>query len=85
MVARILAVLLCGLLLTGQQRPITDAEVRRIHDATLLIDTHNDVPWRMVDGFDIGPRSNHLHTDIPRLKEGGVGAVFFVAYTARWR
>jgi len=35
-----------------------------------------------VDGFDIGPRASSGHTDVPRLREGGVGAVFFAVYVA---
>jgi membrane dipeptidase len=46
----------------------------------ILIDTHNDVPSRVVKGFDIGPRAKDGHTDLPRLREGGVGAVFFSVY-----
>jgi membrane dipeptidase len=46
----------------------------------LLIDTHNDVPMRVVKGFDIGKRAKEGHTDVPRLREGGVGAVFFSVY-----
>ncbi|MEQ1949128.1 MAG: dipeptidase [Bryobacteraceae bacterium] len=67
-------------------RKVTDAEVRRVHRSALLIDTHNDVPNeqkgedRGAPGFDIGPRTNATHTDLPRLREGGVGAVFFVSF-----
>ena len=46
----------------------------------ILIDTHNDVPLRVVKGFDIGQRAIDGHTDLPRLREGGVGAVFFSVY-----
>ena len=66
----------------GQKRTISDAEVQRVHKAALLIDTHNDVPWRVVDGFDIGSNTGTWHTDLPRLKAGRVGGVFFVAYVA---
>jgi len=64
----------------AQTRQITDAEVMRVHRSTLLIDTHNDVPWRVVDGFDIGTKVRSGHTDIARMKEGGVGAQFFAVY-----
>ena len=67
---------------SGQNRTVTDAEVMRIHSSTLLIDTHNDVPSRTVEGFDIGSRTSTGHTDIGRLKEGGVGAQFFAVYVA---
>lgn len=79
---------LSGLLLFGQgrgseaSRAVSEAEVQRVHRAALLIDTHNDVPWRVVDGFDIGSNTAEWHTDLPRLKAGGVGAVFFVSYVS---
>jgi membrane dipeptidase len=69
----------------AQTRTITDEEVIRVHRSTLLIDTHNDVTSRTVEGFDIGPRntSDHpTHTDLVRMKEGGVGAQFFAVYVA---
>ncbi len=78
---RLLLAILCAVLgLSGQTRSVTDAEVMRVHRAVTLIDTHNDTPWRVVEGFDIGSRSNEWHTDLQRLKQGGVGAVFFAVY-----
>jgi len=74
---------LCALLTAGAQtRKVTDAQVARVHRSALLIDTHNDVTSRTVTGWDIGPRSPDGHTDIERLRAGGVGAVFFAAYVA---
>jgi membrane dipeptidase len=64
------------------QRHVSDAEVMRIHRSALLIDTHNDVTSRTVDGFDLGSTGSGGHTDIARLRAGGVGAVFFAAYVA---
>ncbi|HUX68215.1 MAG TPA: dipeptidase [Terriglobales bacterium] len=70
---------------------VSDAEVAAVTRNTLLIDTHNDIPSRTVDGLDIG-LPGHWNgtnnpgvgtmTDIPRLRAGGVGAVFFAAYVA---
>src|SRR5579884_2383669 len=51
-------------------------------DDILLIDTHNDVTSLTVDGFDIAKHNDKGHTDIARLRAGGVGAVFFAAYVA---
>jgi len=69
-----------------QRRPVTDAMVGEVQRSAILIDTHNDLPSHTIDGFDIGtraPEGPHMgHTDIPRLREGGVGAVFFAAYVA---
>src|SRR5579884_314403 len=58
-----------------------DAEVKRITKSAILIDTHNDIPSFTVDGADIGNAPKN-HTDIARLQQGGVGAVFFSVYVA---
>jgi membrane dipeptidase len=79
---RIFALFLAALLLSGQTRTVSDAEVQRVHKAALLIDTHNDVPWRVAEGFDIASKTGEWHTDLTRLKAGGLGGVFFVAYVA---
>src|SRR5436190_4719550 len=79
---RLLLPLVTIMLAGGQTRTITDAEVMRVHRSALLIDTHNDVPSRTVAGFDIGLRASTGHTDLVRLREGGVGAVFFSVYVA---
>ncbi|MBF5045849.1 membrane dipeptidase [Aggregicoccus sp. 17bor-14] len=56
-----------------------------------LVDGHNDLPWQvreregnrlsqldlMADGRKLTPP---LHTDLPRLREGGVGGVFWSVY-----
>ena len=55
--------------------PATEAEVQRVHKAALLIDTHNDVPWKVIDGFDVGSTTGEWHTDLARLKRGGVPRV----------
>lgn len=65
-----------------QKRQVSDAEVKKVHASAILVDTHNDVTSRTVDGFDIGKASPDGHTDIPRLKAGGVGAQFFAVYVA---
>ncbi len=62
--------------------PVTDAEVARVHRSAILIDTHNDLPLRTVRGYDIGTRNERGHTDTARLRQGGVGAVFFAVYVA---
>jgi membrane dipeptidase len=65
------------------QKPelLTDAAVREVHRSAILIDTHNDVPTEMVTyGFDLDKGRDTGHTDVPRLKTGGLGAVFFAVY-----
>jgi membrane dipeptidase len=79
---RALSLLILTASLPGPSLAATDAEVREVHRSALLIDTHNDVPGRTAAGFDIGPRASTGHTDLARLREGGVGAVFFSVYVA---
>lgn len=66
----------------GQPRKFTDADVMKVHRSAILIDTHNDVTSKTVTGFDIGKRASDGHTDLPRLREGGVGGVFFAIFVA---
>jgi membrane dipeptidase len=56
-----------------------DSKVKAITKSAILIDTHNDIPSFTVDGADIG-NSPKNQTDITRLRQGGVGAVFFSVY-----
>lgn len=71
-------VITCAML--AQTRQISDADVMSVHRSALLIDTHNDVPMKTVKGYDIAQPAPRGSTDIPRLKAGNVGAVFFAAY-----
>jgi membrane dipeptidase len=71
----LLSIVLC--VCFAQTRSVTDAEVQRIHHSMLLIDTHNDITSRTVEGYDIGKNKNDSHTNVTSLKEGGVGAQFF--------
>ena len=54
-----------------------------IHRRALVVDTHNDVTSAILDDkFDMGGRATKGHTDIPRLREGGVGGAFLAIYVA---
>lgn len=55
-------------------------DVREIHNSAILIDTHNDVPMKVLKGYDIAMPAPKGSTDLARLKAGGVDAVFFAAY-----
>ncbi len=79
---RLLLILAAVTSLSAQNKTVSDAEVMKVHRSMLLIDTHNDVTSKTVAGFDIGPRAPSGHTDLVRLREGGVGATFFAAYVA---
>lgn len=68
-----------------------EARARRILERSPLIDGHNDLPWALRQGFGNDPHAvdltqdqsanpTTLHTDIPRLRQGGVGAQFWSVY-----
>ena len=59
--------------------PVTQAEVNRITRTAILIDTHDDVPSRTVDGYDIATPNTRGQTDLPRMK-GFLGAEFFAVF-----
>jgi membrane dipeptidase len=71
--------------------PADDAALRRAREVlrtTPLIDGHNDLPWeirqyekapRSVEAYDLRVRTPK-HTDLPRLREGQVGAQFWSVY-----
>lgn len=59
-----------------------------IHDRVLTVDTHADTPLRMIEpGFDMAERHDPKETgskvDYPRMKEGGLDAIFFAAFVAQ--
>ncbi len=67
-----------------------DRRARRLHKEAIVIDTHNDITSPMVDeGFDLGspgddPKAKtKTHTDLRRMKAGGLDAEFFAVYVGR--
>jgi membrane dipeptidase len=65
---------------------LTD-EALQIHREAILIDGHNDLPWQFREKKDLSFKSiditkiqKGLHTDIPRLRQGGMGAQFWSAF-----
>jgi membrane dipeptidase len=57
------------------------SRARELHFSSLVIDTHTDAPQRILfDRFDLAKRDAEGCIDIPRLREGGVGAVFFALW-----
>jgi membrane dipeptidase len=75
-----LALFLSSALFAADSKKI-EKQVTAITKSAILIDTHNDIPSFTVDGADIGA-SPKTQTDITRLHQGGVGAVFFSVYVA---
>lgn len=57
-------------------------EAQRIHSKAIVVDTHNDVTsWMIDEDYDIGTSSvGKYHTDLARMKAGGLTAEFFSVY-----
>jgi len=68
-----------GVLLAGAMKADGVSErARKLHFSSIVVDTHDDTTQRFLDGkFDLGPRSATGSIDIPRMREGNLGAIFF--------
>ncbi len=64
---------------TPRTKPVTDAEVAGITRDAILIDTHDDVTSKTVDGYNIATPNKSGQTDLARMK-GFLGAEFFAVY-----
>lgn len=54
------------------------AQARKLHFPSIVLDTHDDTTERFFAGdFDPGKRNPSGHVDIPRMREGGMNAIFF--------
>ncbi|MEA2562539.1 MAG: rane dipeptidase [Acidobacteriota bacterium] len=71
--------------------PALVARARKLLDEVPLVDGHNDVPWEFRQRVknhlgqldlrsDTGALEKPMHTDIARLRKGGVGAQFWSVY-----
>ncbi|MEU9864640.1 dipeptidase [Streptomyces sp. NPDC047971] len=66
------------------------AEARELLASTPVVDGHNDLPWALrkhaaydLDRLDIAAdQTGVLHTDLARLRAGGVGAQFWSVYVS---
>lgn len=67
----------------GEPVQLTD-EARQLHADALVVDGHNDLPWKLredaggdLSRVDIAINQPTLHTDLPRLKQGGMDVQFW--------
>ena len=84
------ASLIVAMSVTSQARqdPKLLARARELHKQVPLVDGHNDYPWalrqnnveRDLNKLDMRMPQPKVHTDIPRLRAGGVGGQFWSVY-----
>lgn len=57
------------------------SRARQIHFSSFVCDMHADTPQRLFfDRFDLANRDAEGSVDIPRLRAGGIGAIFFALW-----
>lgn len=71
----------------GDEDPTTK-KAHKIHQRVLTLDTHADAPIMMKKpGFDVGKthdtKRDGSQIDFPRMKQGGMDAMFFAVYTSQ--
>lgn len=66
---------------------VVSPQALELHHRSFVFDGHNDLPWeirtkgsRSFDKVDISKPQPQFQTDIPRLKQGGVGAQYWSVY-----
>ncbi len=79
----LLALCLFGLSLmvkSASAQSVSD-KAKNLHTSSIVIDTHDDTTQRLLDpSFDIGTRHADGNIDVPRMREGGLDAIFFSIY-----
>lgn len=74
----------CATLFAGSRlaKPAKADEIseraKKLHFSSIVLDTHDDTTQRFFSkDFDLGKRNPDGHVDIPRMREGGMNAIFF--------
>jgi membrane dipeptidase len=54
------------------------ARAKKLHFSSIVVDTHDDTTQRFLDAkFDIGALHGDGSIDVPRMRDGGLEAIFF--------
>jgi membrane dipeptidase len=80
--AVVLAAIVLPVLVGTQRGPdtvVVSERARQLHTRAIVIDSHDDTTQRLVydKTFDIGARNKDGNIDIPRMRDGGLDALFF--------
>jgi len=80
-VALPLALLALPIVVRTQPPPAdgVSARAKQLHDRAIVIDSHDDTTQRLLfdKTFDIAKRQKNGNVDIPRMRDGGLDALFF--------
>jgi membrane dipeptidase len=73
----------CGLIAATILTPAVRADeiserAHKLHFSSIVLDTHDDTTQRFFSkDYDLGKQNVGGHVDIPRMREGGMNAIFF--------
>src|SRR2546430_15416050 len=71
-------VLICSPLIAPAAADDIAERARKLHFSSIVLDTHDDTTQRFFSkDFDIAKRNADGSIDIPRMREGGMNAIFF--------
>ena len=65
---------------TQPREPIKELGPQTLHERTLTLDTHVDIPLDYMRGIDPGFETDQ-QVDLPKMVKGGLDAAFFIIYT----
>ena len=76
---RLTAILILGALMSVSiSAQSVSEQAKKLQSSSIVIDTHDDTTQRLLDpNFDIAARHTDGNIDIPRMREGGLSAIFF--------
>ena len=64
---------------TASTQDAVSPRAKQLHERAIVIDSHDDTTQRLLyeKGFDIAARHTDGNIDVPRMREGGLDALFF--------
>lgn len=66
------------LMLVAASAQSVSEKAKRLQSSSIVVDTHDDTTQRLLDPqFDLAVRHSDGNIDIPRMREGGLTAIFF--------
>ena len=76
--ARLISLLLLLIMPTLAAAQFVSDQAKKLQSSSIVIDTHDDTTQRLLDPkFDLSVRHPDGNIDIPRMREGGLSAIFF--------
>src|SRR5476651_1711391 len=68
-----------AIVLTQSAADGVSPRAKQLHDRAIVIDSHDDTTQRLLSDktFDISKRNKNGNIDVPRMREGGLNALFF--------